>query len=49
MLLLFLHDLVGPGQENGRAQEGHVNENFPLDVLWILVGDIDKGLEQVNA
>jgi hypothetical protein len=49
MLFVFLHDLVGPSQQNGRPQKGHVDENLPLDVLRVLVRDIDERFEQVNA
>lgn len=46
---ISLHQLVGIGEENGRAQERHVNENFPLDVFRILVAHVYKGLQKVNA
>lgn len=38
-----LHQFVGVGQENRRAQEREVDENLPLDVFGILVGHVDKG------
>ena len=44
-----LHQFVGIGQEDGRTQEGQVNENFPLDVFGIFVRDVHKGLEEMNA
>ncbi|ULA67705.1 MAG: hypothetical protein LZF62_260039 [Nitrospira sp.] len=46
---ISLHQLVGIGEEDGRAQERHVNENFPLDVFGILVAHVYEGLQKVNA
>ena len=49
MLLIFLHDLVGPGQQNGGGEERHVDEDFPLDVLGVLVRHVDEGFQQMDA
>jgi len=45
----FLHDLVGPGQQNGGSNEGHVDKDLPLDLLEIFIRNIDERFQEMNA
>lgn len=49
VLFIFQHNLVRPGQEDGGAEEGDVDEDLPLDVLVVLVADIDEGFQEMDA
>ena len=49
MLAVFLHDLVGPGQQDGGAEKRHVDKDLPLDVFSVFVLDIDERFEKMNA
>ena len=49
VLAFFLHDLVGPGEEDGGAEEGHVDKDLPLDVFEIFILDIDERFQKMNA
>jgi hypothetical protein len=49
VFLFFLHDLIGPGQENRRPEEGHMDKDLAFDVLGIFIGNIDKGLSHNSA
>lgn len=49
MLPLLLHDLIGPGQEDGGSQEGHMDEDLPFQMLRVFIGHIHKPFQQVNA
>jgi hypothetical protein len=33
VFLVFLHDLVGPGEQDGRGQKRHVDEDLPLQMF----------------
>jgi len=38
----FLHDFIGPGEQDGGAEEGHVDKDLPLDVFGVLIRDVDE-------
>jgi hypothetical protein len=46
---IFLHDLVGPCEENGRSNEGHVDKDLPLDLLEIFIRNVDERFQEMNA
>jgi hypothetical protein len=49
MLAIFLHDLVGPGKENGGPDEGHVDEDLPLDLFEIFIRNVDERFQEMNT
>ena len=49
MLLVFLHDLIGPRQQDGGAEEGHVDKDLSLDVFGVFIRDIDERFQKMNA
>lgn len=44
VLLVLLHNLIGPSQQDGGGQECHMNEYFPFQMLRILIGYVHKSL-----
>jgi len=42
------HQLVDVGNRHGRNDEGHVDEGLPQQNLFIEVGGVDEGLEQMD-
>lgn len=42
MLAIFLHDFIGPCEEDGRSDESQVDKDLPLHVLEIFVRDVDE-------
>jgi hypothetical protein len=49
VLAFFLHDLVGPGQQNGGSNEGHVDKDLPLDVFEVFIRNVDERFQEMNA
>ena len=49
VLSVFLHDLVGPGEEDSGADEGQMDEDLPLNLLVIFIGDVHEGFQQMDA
>jgi len=49
VLAVFLHDLVSPGQQDGRSDEGQVDKDLPLNLLEIFVRDVDERFQKMNA
>jgi hypothetical protein len=49
VLAFFLHDRVGPGQQDGGAEESHVDKDLPLDVFGIFIRDADERFQKMNA
>ena len=49
MFLVLLHNLIRPGQQDCGSEEGHVDEDLPFQMFRILVGNIDKSLQEMNA
>ena len=49
MLAVPLHHFISVSQQNGGAQERHVDENLPLDVVGVFVRDIHERFEQMDA
>jgi len=46
---VFLHDTVGPREEDSGAEESDMDEDLPLDVFWIFVRDINERFQEMNA
>jgi hypothetical protein len=42
VLAIFLHDFIGPREEDGGAEEGHVDKDLPLDVFGVFIPDVDE-------
>src|ERR1041385_6837569 len=49
VLAFFLHNFIGPCEENGRPEECHVNKNLPLNVFWVFMFDVDERFEKMIA
>jgi hypothetical protein len=49
VLAFLLHDLVGPGQQDGGAEESYVDKDLPLDVFGGFIRDVDERFEKMNA
>ena len=49
VLAFFLHDLVGSAQQDGGAEESHVDKDFPLDVFGIFIRDVGERFQKMNA
>jgi hypothetical protein len=49
VLAFFLHDLVGSGQQDGGAEESHVDKDLPLDVFGVFIRDVDERFHKMNA
>ena len=49
VLAFSLHDFVGPGQQDGGSEEGHVDKDLPLDVFGVFILDVDERFEKMNA
>jgi hypothetical protein len=42
MFLVLLHDFIGPGKEDGGAEESHMDEDLPFDVFGIFIRNVDE-------
>ena len=42
MLAFFLHNFIGPREEDSGAEEGHVDKDLPLDVFGVFILDVDE-------
>ena len=49
VLAFFQHDLVGSGQQDGGAEESHVDKDLPLDVFGVFIRDVDERFQKMNA
>jgi len=49
VLAFFQHDLVGSGQQDGEAEESHVDKDLPLDVFGVFIRDVDERFQKMNA
>ena len=49
MLLVFLHDLISPCEEDSGAEKGQMDKDLPLDVLGVFILDVDERFEKMNA
>jgi hypothetical protein len=49
VLAFFQHDLVGSDQQDGGAEESHVDKNLPRDVFGVFIRDVDERFQKMNA
>ena len=40
VLAFFLHDAIGPREQDGRAEGGHVDKDLLLAVFGVFIGDV---------
>lgn len=46
VLAFFLHDVIGPCEQDGGAEGDHVDKDLPLAVFGVFIGDVQNDFKR---